>query len=123
MDSLVIINGPQHAVYELYIDKTSPDSYNFILHAGNRSLSQKEDSLHGDYPIIKTNASNVEFNVYSGVEHYFTYSAKALNKDQNTITKKYDDVMWAIRDSAGDTFSTRNLWRVSFYAFAQHDVR
>jgi hypothetical protein len=101
MDSFVVINGAQHAVYELYIDKTSPDSYNLILHAGDRSLSQNEKNLLDDYPIIKTSVSNIEFNVYSGIEHYFKNAAKGLNKAQNTSVNKYEDVMWAIRDSTG----------------------
>lgn len=101
LDSFVLINGTNKSVYELYIDKISPDSYNLILHAGSRSLSQKEDSLRDNYPILKTSASNIEFNVYSGIEHFFKNSAKGLNKEPNTSVKKYDDVIWAIRDSAG----------------------
>ncbi|NML23789.1 hypothetical protein HHL16_23105 [Pseudoflavitalea sp. G-6-1-2] len=102
LDSFVKVNGSKNADYGLYIDKTSPHEYDLIIYTGKGALTKKEDALNHQYPVNKVLASEVEFNVYSGVEHYFLPLCKDGKQSLPQKTSENDDfVIWAVRDSFG----------------------
>lgn len=102
LDSFVLVNGDTNAIYEIYIDKTSPHSYSLILYTGNESLTREEDSIHNQYPVMKLRSSNVVFTIYSGIEHYFQNAEKRQNEEKRSYKRTFTEheTMWAVKDSA-----------------------
>ncbi|MBN8860447.1 MAG: hypothetical protein J0H29_18800 [Sphingobacteriales bacterium] len=104
LDSFVMVNGQNNAEYGIYIDKTSPHDYDLILYTGNEPLTKEEDRLNNQYPVNKVRTSNIEFKVYSGVEHYFQNTCDDKVRKESVpqkILEKNDYVIWVVKDSAG----------------------
>lgn len=99
LDSFVVVNGNRNLEYALYIDKISPHEYNLIVYTGNESLTGQEDQVNNQYPINMVRTSNVEFKVYSGIEHYFRMGNQEVKKQSDV--KRSDCVIWVAKDSAG----------------------
>lgn len=105
LDSFVMVNGQNYTEYGIYIDKTSPHDYDLILYTGYEPLTKEEDLLNNQYPVNKMRtSSNIEFKVYSGVEHYFQNKCYEKEK-RESIPKKMlrnnDYVIWVVKDSSG----------------------
>ncbi|MFT3901917.1 MAG: hypothetical protein QM727_02025 [Niabella sp.] len=115
LDSFIMVNGKHNAEYGIYVDKTSPHDYDLILYTGDEPLTKEEDWVNNQYPVSKVRVSNeVEFKVYSGLEHYFQNQCYAKEKKiipQKTSGKK-DFVIWVVKDSAGKltTYKTFNAY-------------
>lgn len=104
LDSFVNVNGQNNAEYGIYIDKTSPHTYDLIIYTGNEPLTNEEDNFNNQYPINKVKVSNIEFKVYSGIEHYFQnkFNGKSRNEiDSRKIIEREDYVIWVVKDSSG----------------------
>lgn len=86
-------------VYELYIDKIDDDTYDVILHAGNQSLTHKENEYYNQSSIVSVIVAGKEIKVYSGLEHYFQRSGieniAYVNNDED------DGVFLIIKERAG----------------------
>jgi len=97
LDSFVRENKHGKYVYELYIDKITPDSCNMILYCGEKSLTKEEDGYYDQKPVVCVILHGVKIYIYSGIERYFSSS---LKMDTLTIQNNAE-VLWAIRDSMG----------------------
>lgn len=85
LDSFLKVSGKLHSVNAIYIDKTSPHNFELLLYAGSKSLTSEEDQVGNQKSIHKTRVSDIEFEVYSGVEHYF----QTGNEVGKTIVNKF----------------------------------
>lgn len=104
LDSFVRINNSFH-VYELYIDKLDPDNYNLIIYAGDKSLTENECKKFNQSSLANCNIRNVNFHIYSGIEHYFKRN-NIQNKDLIKSENYYNHIaLWAVRDSFGTMIS------------------
>ena len=112
MDSFVVFSKDKSLIYEIYIDKITPWEYDIILYSGKVSLSENATV------VAKTIVSDVKFNIYSGIEHYF-----CLAKDSAFI---FDDDpreegaplgnYWIIIDRKGKVEVMKNSWALPFYS-------
>jgi len=74
LDSFVNILNDKNLIYEIYIDKIDELEYNLYIYGGRESLMKNPETT------IKTEIKDVEFNIYSGFEHFFK-SAQDTLKD------------------------------------------
>lgn len=98
-----------YSVYELYINKFEPDQTNMILYAGDVSLTNKiEAERYDQYPVAYTISQGVKIYIYSGVERYFTNTAK---RDEIPLVELRNDrgTRLAIIDSCG-VIHTYEIW-------------
>jgi hypothetical protein len=101
LDSFVQENKSDNYVYELYIDKMDPDSYNLLLYAGEKSLTEKENDIYRQTSINGVVCHGKTISIYSGVEHYFASQRKEKELEGNVQINTIKQVMWAIKDSSG----------------------
>jgi hypothetical protein len=104
IDSFVQVAGNNHPYYEIYINKRSPFESDIIIYSGNRSLTTLENKLEGQFPLVKTQAMGVTFDIYSGDERYFNRPENVGKEGElQDESKKPEEIyaMWAVKDSAG----------------------
>jgi len=108
LNDFVKDNECDKCIYEIYIDKINPYHYELIIYKGQQSLTLEENNKNEQIPIpIVKLKSGVEFDVYSGIEHYFTIndssnSFKKLKiKSINNLNskKEVENKMWIVKDS------------------------
>jgi hypothetical protein len=101
LDSFVKANGQSYSNYGVYIDKTSPHNYDLIVYAGKEPLTHQEDQLNNQKPIQKVRVFDIEFNVYSGMEHYFQNECRSESTIPKDLSNGSENVIWAVKDSFG----------------------
>ena len=98
----------EDCIYEVYIDKKSPDNYQVILYKGSNSLTFEEYIKKKKYPLFYTYVSNKKVYVYSGAENYFSVKDPLILQGGKNKTDKTFKV-WVLSDSLGvkklDTFN------------------
>lgn len=108
LNDFVKENECDKCIYEIYIDKINPYQYELIIYKGQHSLTLEENNKNEQNPItIVKLKSGVEFDVYSGIEHYFTISdssssfKKLKMKSINNLNskKEVENKMWIVKDS------------------------
>ena len=103
LDSFVKASPCSICINEIYIDKIDPHLYKLIIYQGEESLTKDENTINGHKPLAKVIASEVEFKIFSGVEHYFN------NEPFNEKKQKVDSIrnnlikqkIWIVKDSFG----------------------
>jgi hypothetical protein len=101
LDSFVGVTGQSYSEYGVYIDKTSPHDYDLIVYAGKEPLTKEEDRLNNQEAIQKARVSDIEFKIYSGVEHYFQNTVPNDTAILKRLSKGGENVIWAVKDSFG----------------------
>lgn len=108
LDSFVKTTRHSYSEYAVYINKTSPHEYELIIYAGSESLTKEEDRLNNQEAMQRVRVSDVEFDIYSGAEHYF----KNKNLIDTAILKESlivgNNLIWVVKDS----FSVMNIYQV-----------
>jgi hypothetical protein len=100
LDSFIKENRQDNFIYELYINKVSPRDCEMILYAGEKSLTEKENTDYNQYSMASTISLGIKISIYSGIERYFSDSQKQ-NIFFNQVKDDGNSVLWAIRDSSG----------------------
>lgn len=80
LDSFVQENNINNYVYELYIDKKTPHDYILTIYCGAKSLTMEENNYNVHIPLNYTLVSGKQFNVFSGIEHYFRKKMTPLSR-------------------------------------------
>ncbi len=104
LDSFIKENRHEGYIYELYIDKISPDSCNLILYAGESSLTEMENRYYKQTSFIHIMESDIKINIYSGIERYFETctNKEPINFDTIMyINPSNDRIIWVIKDKSG----------------------
>lgn len=112
LDSFVKENDCMNCINELYIDKVTPHNYIITIYTGNRSLTQKENEFNEQTATAKTIVSGIEFNIYSGTEHYFNKNSENKNKDVLPATK-CNTAIWVVKDN----FDTIEIFKNTGYIY------
>lgn len=100
LDSFVVIN-PTFDIYELYIDKIDPETYNLIIYGGFESLTSKENDKYNQQSLQYCSVRGKLFEIYTGSEHYFKPSKEKPKYQPNSKGKSTEMIMWAVKDSSG----------------------
>jgi len=100
LDSFVKENMHEKYIYELYIDKITPDSCNMILYTGDESLTKKENEYYGQKPVAFVIAKGVKIFIYSGIERYFENYSKSNTLPFQSANND-NSVLWALIDYKG----------------------
>jgi hypothetical protein len=64
LDSFVIEHNINNYVYELYVDKKTPEDYILTIYCGERSLTKQEIDYAGHIPLNYTIVSGKRFNIF-----------------------------------------------------------
>ncbi|MBK7882543.1 MAG: hypothetical protein IPJ81_00895 [Chitinophagaceae bacterium] len=72
VDSFLKDNNCDNYIHELYIDKLDPHNFQIILYQGKESLTKDENKGYNQKSLIVSKIKGVDFNIYSGVERYFS---------------------------------------------------
>lgn len=101
LDSFVKQGNCDDCIYELYIDKKSPQLSELILYKGKYSLMERTGSkIVQPITYFKT-SKGFKVGVYSGSEDYFS-SSEAVKSNHTSVIENTDDYkIWVIQDSAG----------------------
>lgn len=98
----------EDCVFEIYINKKSPDNYRIIFYKGSNSLTYEEYIKKKKYPLFYTYILNKKVYVYSGAENYFSVKNPLIVQEGKNKTDKTFKV-WVLSDSVGvkklDTFN------------------
>jgi hypothetical protein len=98
LDSFVIENNINNYIYELYVDKKTPEDYILIIYCGAKSLTKQEIDYAGHIPLNYTMVSGKRFNIFSGIEHYFKRENDTITMDsENNNLEKF---IWVVKDSS-----------------------
>lgn len=111
LDSFVQISNDKSLIHEIYIDKLSPWEYDIILFAGKKSLTEKGSV------IANTEVSGINFDIYSGIEHYFKHSNDTCSFDDTP--NKFgapEGIYWIITDKDGQISIIKDSWAFPFYS-------
>jgi hypothetical protein len=98
LDSFVTENKYNNYIYELYIDKETPDEYLLTIYCGKYSLTKEENYYRNQIALNYTIISDVKFNIFSGVEHYFTRENDTIEATKSD-GKYYEQKIWIVKDS------------------------
>ncbi len=102
-------------IYEMYIDKTDPHNYTIMLYSGKSSLVSEENEDNKQVAVNSMlTSSGVEFIIYTGIEHYFSYESSKKSKDNNKEIYKGDNKIWVIKDSFGKLTVTKRQFVYPF---------
>jgi hypothetical protein len=113
LDSFVQENNISDYVYELYIDKKTPEYYLLTVYCGAKSLTEKENYHKKQVSLNYTIVSGKQFNIFSGAEHYF----KRGNDTVAIMSKsEIENIMWIIRDSS-NIISVYKELQFTYYPF------
>jgi len=96
-------------IYEIYIDKQDPHFYELVLYKGKNSLTLDENRWSEQNALQKVKVDDVFFDVFSGVEHYFSAQREigSSNLDHSdssddNLRNNYEGTVWVIKDQYGE---------------------
>ncbi len=100
MEAYIAQEPCEDCIYEIYIDKKAPDSYQVILYKGSNSLTFEEYAKEKKYPLFYTYVRDKKVYVYSGAENYFSVKEPSIVQEEKNKNNKIFKV-WVLSDSLG----------------------
>ncbi|MDR2804292.1 MAG: hypothetical protein LBB85_01405 [Dysgonamonadaceae bacterium] len=100
LDSFIVANPCDSCIYELFIDKLSPNIFNLLITKGTQKLTAEENAFFNQNPLLVTYVSGIKFYIYSGVEYYFYADTISSNKKQTSLYD-YERTKWIVTDTLG----------------------
>ena len=106
LDSFVSID-PGHKIYELFIDKIEPDKVILFLSAAKKPLTERENIIYGQSPLITVYAQGIPVRIFLGAERYihrrnqkFGYKDSIIVSDsKKKASQESHDRLWVVIDS------------------------
>lgn len=109
LDSFVQVRNDRNLIYELYIDKVTPEEHHLFLYAGKVSL------LNHKNKVSQTEISGVKIDIYSGLEHYFKNANDTSSFNDTFKDPLPEGFFWIIKDSCGVVNIYEEDWIHPFY--------
>lgn len=120
LDSFLRENKSPGDIYEIYIDKIDPNNCNIYLYSGKKSLTENENSYERQVPLSYTIIQGVKFDIYSGVERYFSYVPDTTVGERHRVGINSIGEGWFISDSSG--IFTIQKEKINIYPFLPYIV-
>lgn len=114
LDSFVQENNFDDYIYELYVDKETPHDYLLTIYCGKQSLTKEENDYNGYIPLNYTIVSGKQFDIFSGIERYFTRGKDTIVTP--TIKDYFEKRIWIVKDNY-DTISVYKDLYFEYYPF------
>ena len=98
LDSFIIETNCNDCIFEIYVDKQSPEVYHLILYAGYQSLGKSIGSYSMYNSLEKVKVRDIEFHLFTGAEKYFSNLSVKSPTIRNECHNNYQNT-WVIVDS------------------------
>lgn len=118
LDSFIHEENTSNKFNEIYIDKRTTRKYDIIIYSGEFSLSESVK------PLVRVNRSGVIFDLYSGLEHYFSNTQDMLEFEDTPRKEGPPNGMYrVIEDKNGEFRIKKDMWVIPFYSLIGTGVK